>query len=413
MKRVITFMFLMLIIISPAFSGGYQVRLQGQRQTGMGLIGTSLFGDASNLFYNPAGLSKIDGNFSFSAGMSSIFNQVAFRLENTYPTIYNDNPVGTPFYVYGSGMITSKLSFGVGAYTPYGSSAVWGDDWVGAELVQDLALKAIFIQPTLAYRFNDYLSFGAGFVMAIGDVELNRALPYNSIEVKGKANLSGKTDNAYGFNLGLLVTPDDRWSVGLNYRSKVIMGVEDGDALFTLPSSIPAPIFAREHTFSAELPMPANLDFGFSYRASEKLLLAAEINYVFWDVYDTLSFKFTGRYPEMSETLNSDNPRLYSNSLITRVGAEYVVNNFFTIRGGMYYDPTPTNKDYFTPETPSLNTLGLTLGVSIYPVENFVVELSYLHLETSEDTRSYKPSNFTGAYKSRTAVPGVGLRYNF
>jgi long-chain fatty acid transport protein len=409
MKRVITLMFLMLIIISPVFSGGYQVRLQGQRQTGMGLIGTSLYGDASNLFYNPAGLSKIDTDFSFSAGMSNIFNQVAFRLENTYPTIYNDNPVGTPFYVYGSGMITSKLSFGVGAYTPYGSSAVWGDDWVGAELVQDLALKAIFIQPTLAYRLNDYLSFGAGFVMAIGDVELNRALPYNSADVKGKANLVGKTDNAYGFNLGLLVTPDDRWSIGLNYRSKVIMGVEDGDAVFTVPSSIPEDTIPRSNLFAAELPMPANLDFGFSYRASEKLLLAAEINYVFWDVYDTLSFKFK----EGTKKLNSDNPRLYSNSLIARVGAEYVVNNFLTVRGGLYYDPTPTNKDYFTPETPSLNTLGLTLGVSIYPAENFVVELSYLHLETSEDTRSYKPENFTGAYKSRTAVPGIGLRYNF
>jgi long-chain fatty acid transport protein len=407
MKRITTLTLLICLVVSSVYAGGYQVRLQGQRQTGMGLIGTSLYGDAGNLFYNPAGLAKIDSRYSFSAGMSHIFNKVAFRLENTYPTVYNDNPVGTPFYFYGSGMITENLAFGVGAYTPFGSSAVWGDDWVGAGLVQDLSLMAVFIQPTLAYRFNDFLSFGAGFVFAAGDVELNRALPFNSADVNGQANLKGTTDG-FGFNLGLLVTPDDRWSIGVNYRSEIIMAVEDGDASFTVPGSLSQTIPA-ENAFSAELPMPANLDVGFSYRASEKLLLAAEVNYVFWDVYDTLSFEFE----KIPETLNSDNPRLYSNSLIARIGAEYKVSDILTIRGGMYYDPTPTNEDYFTPETPSLNTIGLSLGVSIYPAENFAVELSYLHLETSEEIKSYQPDNFTGAYKSRTAIPGVGLRYNF
>lgn len=407
MRQILLVTIAMLLSASVLHAGGYQVRLQGQRQTGMGLIGTSLYGDASNLFYNPAGLSKIDGKYSFSAGMSQILNKVAFRLENTPTTVYNDNPIGTPFYFYGSMMITEKLGFGIGAYTPYGSTAVWGDDWVGAGLVQDLSLKAVFIQPTLSYRFNDVLSIGAGFVYSSGDVELNRAVPYTSPTIEGQANLQGDA-TAYGYNVGLLVTPNDRWSIGANYRSEVIMSVEDGDATFTVPSSI-APIIPAENKFSADLPLPANLDVGVSYKANEKLLLAAEINYVFWDVYDSLKFEFD----KVPDLLNSSNPRLYSNSLITRIGAEYKFSDIVTGRAGFYYDPTPTNEKYFTPETPSLTTYAFTLGVSVYPIENFAIEISYLHLETQQETKSYEPVGFTGDYKSRTMIPGVGLRYNF
>ncbi|OQX74607.1 MAG: hypothetical protein B6D64_12635, partial [Bacteroidetes bacterium 4484_276] len=94
------------------------------------------------------------------------------------------------------------------------------------------------------------------------------------------------------------------------------------------------------------------LDIGVSYKVSEKLMLAFELNYVFWGTYDTLKFEFEKK-PEL---LNSSNPREYSNTMIFRVGGEYVINDMITVRAGAYYDPTPTNKDYFTPETPSLNT---------------------------------------------------------
>ena len=44
-------------LISGAHAGGYQVGLHGQKQIGMGLVGTSLSFDASSMFYNPGGLS--------------------------------------------------------------------------------------------------------------------------------------------------------------------------------------------------------------------------------------------------------------------------------------------------------------------------------------------------------------------
>jgi long-chain fatty acid transport protein len=133
---------------------------------------------------------------------------------------------------------------------------------------------------------------------------------------------------------------------------------------------------------------------------------------VFWGVYDSLKFEFE----EQGNLLNSTNPREYSNTMIFRLGGEYVLNDMITLRAGAYYDPTPTNEDYFTPETPSLTTYGLSAGITIKPTQNLSIDLSYLHLETQQATKSYMDpdgTNFTGEYKTRTMIPGIGISYNF
>ena len=406
MRRILLLAVSLMMVVS-AFAGGYQVRLQGHRQTAMGLVGVSLSGDASSLFYNPAGLSLLKNKYSFTAGGSGIFNNTTFNLQNSTYQAETDNPMGTPFFVYGATQINDRLGIGVGAYTPFGSSAKWGDDWAGALLIQEISMKVIFFQPTVSYKLSDLISIGAGFVFATGNVELNRALPYNSVDVTGQVNLQGNT-TAFGFNAGVMLTPTEKWSIGIDYRSEVNMTMEGGDAEFTIPSSVTS-LIPASNKFDATLPLPANLDFGFAYQATEKLLLSAEVNYVFWDTYDSLKFEFE----EKPELLNSSNPREYSNTLIFRLGGEYVASELITVRAGAYYDPTPTNDQYFNPETPSLNTYGLSFGLSIYPTENLSIDLSYLHLETEKDTRSYSPEYFTGEYKTRTMIPGIGLSYNF
>ena len=85
----------------------------------------------------------------------------------------------------------------------------------------------------------------------------------------------------------------------------------------------------------------------------------------------------------------------------------------FAFRAGLYYDPSPTDDDYFNPETVSLNTMAWTLGVSIVPVKNLSIDLSYLQLHGLETEKRYEPANFGGTYKLVTAIPGIGLSYNF
>jgi len=406
MRKSFTILLLLIFGISEIMAGGYQVRLQGHRQTSMGLVGVSLLGDASNIFYNPAGITQMNTKYSLMVGASGIFNKTHFSLENSVYKTEADNPMSTPFYFYGAAKF-DKLAVGIGVYTPYGSTSQWDEDWVGNQLIQKISMRAIYIQPTVSYKINDLLSLGAGFVIVMGGVELDRAVPYGSTSTAGQVHLDGNA-TSYGFNAGVTITPNEKLNIGVDYRSHINMKVEGGDAKFTVPASVQG-LVPEENKFSAELPLPANLDAGVSYQVNEKLMLAFELNYVFWGVYDSLSFEFE----ESGDLLNSSNPREYSDRMIFRLGGEYVINDKLVVRAGAYYDPTPTNEDYFTPETVSLNTIGITCGITYKPTKNLGIDISYLHLETFEDTRSYTPDYFTGTYNSRTMIPGIGVSYNF
>lgn len=404
MRKTVPFLLLMMIFSSGMYAGGFQVRLQGQKQTGMGLIGTPTVFDASSNFYNPGALGFIDGKFSFSAGVSGVMATQAFQKSGTDYQAWSDNPVSTPFYAYGAVKLTDFLTLGLGVNTPFGSSAAWDDDWAGRYLIQNIELRAFFIQPTLAYNYKQIFGIGAGFVYATGRVRMEKGLPYGD---DSGVVLEGNASNI-GYNIGAFVRPIENLRIGIDYRSSMVMGVEDGDATFTVPEAFSTTIPA-ENTFSADLPLPSNLDMGIAYQVTEKFLIALEEAWVRWSVYESMDFTFE----ESGELLDSSNPREFKDSWVTRLGMEYKINDMFTVRAGGYYDPSPANEKYFTPETVSLNSIAFTLGATIVPVKGLNIDLSYVQVHGLEADKNYEPANFGGTYKSIGFLPGIGLSYTF
>lgn len=404
MKNRLCLFLLLSLWAYAAIGGGYQVRLQGQKQTGIGLIGTPFAPDASSIFYNPGGLALVEGKFSLSAGVSGIMSHTVFQKEGTNYQANTDNPLSTPFYLYFSAKIKDMIAVGIGVYTPFGSSVQWDEDWAGRYLIRDISLSAICIQPTVAYQYKEKFGIGAGFVYAIGNVELSKALPYSD---ESSVSLEGDASN-FGFNAGIFYKPIEKLNIGVSYRSKIMMNLEDGEATFNVPSALSTSV-PENNKFSADLPLPANLDFGLSYQLTEKFLLAAEVNWVMWSAYESLDFEFE----ESGELLNSQNPRQYKDSWITRLGGEYKLNDVFTFRAGMYYDPSPVNEAYFTPETVSLNNIAFTLGLSITPVKGLDIDISYLEIHGLAAEKTYTPDNFAGTYKNAAFIPGIGLHYRF
>lgn len=410
MRKTI-FLFVIGILFSVlATAGGFQVGLQGQRQTGMGLLGTGYLKGPSSVFYNPGAMSFQENRFSTSIGMSPIVSTVSFQYEE--PSLYEaktDNPVSLPFSFYGSGKITEKLSAGLGVYTPYGSSTNWGDDWRGRHVIQDISLMSIYVQPTLSYQVSERFGFGVGFVYAYGQVELNKGFPLQDANgEEGGINLDGNS-SGFGFNAGFYAQPVDRMEIGVTYRSEVLMEVENGDAAFSVPTSL-AESFPPENKFDAELPLPASVNFGASYQFNDKFKLGVDVNYVFWSSYESLDFDFK----ENTESLEDlSQPKNYENGFIYRIGGEYFVNDMWTVRAGFYYDSPVADDEYYAPETPDAVKLGYTGGLSFAPNENLSIDASILFVQGLERTADYKPENFGGTYKYNAIVPGLGINYHF
>lgn len=401
-------LFILFFITGRIFAGGPQVSLHGQKEIGMGLVGTSLTLDASSAFYNPGALAFNKQLYNITFGISPIRSFVDYKA--TQPSVYEartKSPIGTPFFFYASAKITDKLTAALAVNTPYGNSLKWEKDWAGRYEIQDLSLECITFQPTLAYKVNSWLGVGAGLVYAYGKVVLNKAIPLAGTTGDATFGIDG-TGNTLGYNVGVEIKPNAKLQIGIDYRSQLNMKLKNTPANFNVPSSMSAS-FPSGNTVTATLPLAANIDFGASYQVNEKLMLAFSLNYVKWGAYDSLKFDFAQHTAQLSDI---HSPREYSDKMIYRVGGQYVMCPKITVRAGAYYDPSPCNPNYFTPETPSLDNTGLTCGLSYSPTKKVSVDFSFLYIQGKQTNLAFVPDNFTGTYKTRFFIPGIGLSIN-
>ncbi len=423
MKKILLSCLVTFALGELAMASGYQVLLQGNRQAAMGNVGVGLRPDASSVFFNPGAMGMMRRN-SVMVGTNLIFSSntyYASDLEFSDYTAQTDNPIGTPFHFYSvlAGENT-PLTFGLGIYTPYGSSVQWEEGWRGQNLLQSLSLQAIFVQPTLAYRFSDQFSIGAGFIYAFGGVNLQRGLPVSGAE-PSTAEFDGSA-SGLGYNVGVYFEPNQQWSFGLTYRSRVNMDVEGGEARFNVPVAAQPTFQATE--FNASLPLPSVTSLGITYYPSERVAISAEANYTGWGAYEALTFEFNAPVNNANSTTSRRN---YEDAWAVRLGTEWMAVTNLALRFGLYYDQTPVQDGFMTPETPDSDRIGLTAGLGYQLTEAFKIDASFIFIngfereqtvQQGEQAGTIRPQEgaqdvLPGTYKLNAFIPGLSLSFNF
>ncbi|HTL80065.1 MAG TPA: outer membrane protein transport protein [Bacteroidia bacterium] len=401
-RLLLSFLLLLSSIILHA--GGFQLNAQGQRQMGMGHCGTGLMTDNASLFFNPGITPFLEHKFEITAGTNLIAHRTIY-LEPA-PGVYTDSmkhDVGTPFELYVNYHV-KNFDIGLAVYTPFGSKAAWPDDWKGAALIQEISLKTIFIQPTVSCKVNDRIGIGFGYIYAIGGFELQQQIPVqDSTGAYGKATLDGSA-SGMGFNTGLFFKINDHFSAGISYRSSVNVEVKDGSAEFKVPSSLADHFPAT--TFSSNIKLPSVTNFGLGY-SGDKWKVALDLNFVGWHTYDTLHIDFKDNTDKLADVHSA---RMYKDTYIIRGGAEYMIDNSCTVRFGAYYDHTPVQDGYLTPETPDADRIGITCGATVKATKKLSFDFSLLYIEAMKRYDQNLETGFAGTYKTRVIAPGFGFR---
>jgi long-chain fatty acid transport protein len=416
---------------TSAFAGGYRVSLQGQKQLAMGHTGVGVVNSAEVLFFNPAGAAFLKDRFNFSVGGNALFAKTKFQNE-TFNQMASTSNTGTPFEVYASYRATDWLTVGIAVYTPYGSAVEWDKDWQGSNLVNNIDLQAIYVQPTISVKINDQLSIGGGPIYVNGGVEFNRNVDKSTTDEnmnRTDLTIEAKGVSAWGWTAGLMLNPTDKIRIGVNYRSEITVEARNGSATFhDVPGylsnnpSYPADPNATElgnTTFNADLPLPAELTAGFSVQLTDKWLVAFDYNRAFWNVYKALVVDFA--VTPTSNVPLSVNPRNYKDASTYRMGVQFKPNEKFAFRAGYYFDESPVQDGYFAPETPRNDSMGFTGGLTYQVTSKLGIDASFLYLHFDQVDASYdhyaQPNgsmvSFGGTYKNVVFSPGVGLTYSF
>ena len=173
--------------------------LNEQSVSGLGLSfagGAAQAEDASTLFFNPAGLARLEqGELQF--GLHAIIPSAEFtnrgsryNLPGTpfdgLPVTGNNGGNGGVNHILGNLYLTQPvfrspkcgdLTVGVGLTSPFGLETDYDPAWVGRYAALRTNLTTIDIQPTVSYRI-DRLSFGAGLDVQRASARLSQTIAF-------------------------------------------------------------------------------------------------------------------------------------------------------------------------------------------------------------------------------------------
>ncbi|MBK7129454.1 MAG: outer membrane protein transport protein [Crocinitomicaceae bacterium] len=383
---------------SQLFAGGFQLNVQSARSLGLGGANTGFSWGTESVFFNPGGMCNLKGH-NFTFGGSYIMPLVSLQTPST-DNINQTSPNSTPIHFYYGGEIIENLYAGLSINNQFGSSSSFDDDWEGRFIVQNISLKTFTFQPTVAYKIHDYISIGAGFMYTTGNFAIEKAVPVGSTEFDyGKAKLSGK-GTTYGFNVGIFSTLLDndhyRITFGASYRSGQTLSLKSGQAEFSdIPVSLQG-TFPTSTAFTGELKLPSVITTGISaqYKINDKnkLTLVYDFNYTGWSSYDTLAFDF-----DNTDTPDSKTTKAWKNTPTHRFGLEYALNDMFFFRLGGYYDITPIQDGFVSPELPDQTQFVPTFGFGMMIKDHVGFDIAWIHQDAERES-DLTDAGFTAKY---------------
>jgi len=266
------------------YGTGFNLPDQDAFAVGRGMAVVATADNPSAIFYNPAGITQLDGN-NVRVGAYGIYLDPSYKSPNGSTFDNEDKLHAIPQLFYTYSMKDYPFSFGLGLYSPYGLSVEWPQNTGFRSIATQGSMDYYTINPVVAYKLPWNISLAAGLTVNYSDVDLQQGLtpiPNNDLfRFKGDAW-------AVGYNLGARWQPIQQLAFGVTYRSATEMDysghtevMSNGGPLPTMPTT--------SSGASVNYPFPQEVVAGVSYRPTEKWNLEFDAEYTDWDALGNLN----------------------------------------------------------------------------------------------------------------------------
>ena len=373
---------------SAAVAGGFMLTEQSVAGLGRAYAGAGIVGDdLSAVWYNPAGMSLLSGTaVQMGAVVADLDLEVTTNEKATFgnrkASKENGRKHGVPVpNMYLVHQIKDDMWFGLGITVPFGMATEYDNNWAAADKGMNAEVKVFDINPNVAFKLTDTLSFGAGV-----------SLQYVTAQFEQKNNLGSGTAMrvrlnadgwAWGGNLGFMWQPTETVRVGLAYRSQVNHKA-DG-YLKTDVETTTGNLLQHYQTNDghAEMSAPHVITLTGTWKATEALRLSGLVRWTNWSSFDKLPISGSS-LGEATRGATSKHNAVYNwkDSWLFTVGADYDINDEFTVRGGVGYEISPVDDDKYRSATiPDTDRLWLSMGATWHASKNLQSDFGIAYLK--------------------------------
>ena len=184
------------------------------------------------------------------------------------------------------------IAYGVGIFSPFGLGQEYENKntSIFRNQITMIDLQTVVVNPTIAFKINEYLSVGAGIDYMWGKAKLEKT-PVATVGNLYNSTLEsdwGLDGDAWGYNFGVLLKPTENFRIGANYRSPFTLKIKDADVTIsnTNPAYASGLLGATPSSTkgSATVAMPATFALGAAYTIG-KLTVEADADWTFWSSF--------------------------------------------------------------------------------------------------------------------------------
>jgi long-chain fatty acid transport protein len=416
---------------ATAGASGYRFGSQSISAQGTAEANGAEAADASTVFANPAGLSRLEGR-QFSGGVTALVPHSTYQDAGSTrftggPTggkasqdDYAPSAVAAPSLYY-SHQIDSRWTAGFGAFVPFGTDLSYDRDWAGRYSLTEIKLESLTLNPSIAFKLNEQHAFGFGI-----DVDYMKASLAQAVDVPGTivaaqhsgtgavlarqiaglggnpallagagdayARVKGK-DWGVGFNLGYMFTLDQDTRFGIAYRSSIKHELT-GSAAWDFSTVTADPVVngvlqgaSRRQNSDArvELRTPETLSLSAFHQFDPRWAGMLDVTWSRNSRMKNIDIEFVGT-DEGDEVIRQQ----WKNTVRVSLGASYKLNDQLTLRGGLAHDNAPVRSATLRHAAlPDADRNQLSFGANWKLSPSSSIDLAYSYLDFKDAAGSY------------------------
>jgi long-chain fatty acid transport protein len=343
---IASMLWLGLLSPGPTMAGGLIAYEVGTADVGLASAGYSARAqDASTVFTNPAGMTKLDGT-QFLASGHVLWSNTEFSSDSgTSPGLGEEDGgrvLGSDGWLPGGGAFLSysvspafKLGFALAGN--FGAPLKYDDDWVGRYYVQETTLLGISLLPSIAYKVTPKLSLGASLNAMYG-IYKNQVAINNVDPAYGDGQLKlDDHDWGWGGNLGLLYEVTAGTRIGLTWNSQVDLDFKGSAKFSNLAPGLRTLLDSRgglNADIKVGINVPQQVMGSIFTQLNDRWALLGSVGWQEWSKFGQVQLGIENTLNPTSLTDDLDFKDTWHGAL----GAQYRINDPWLLNFGIAYD---------------------------------------------------------------------------